>query len=72
MTEETSKAKNRDLKAFIKDGRELVVTVPLLDEPVRSQSGKTRLVVNTGGSVVTDANVAGMPVIVNLNAYIRG
>lgn len=48
----------------------LVIRIQI-EEPRRSASGKTLVVASTHGNVTTNAFVAGKPVTVGLNAYIR-
>jgi hypothetical protein len=52
------------------EGNELVIRISMLETPTKSKSGKTMLVVTTGGNVVTDAMVNGKPITVGLNAWI--
>lgn len=59
------------MKAEIKDGN-LILTLPLNPTPVRSASGKTLVVASTHGNQATTAQVAGKPVVIGCNAYIRG
>ena len=42
-----------------------------LEKPTRSTSGKTLVVANTRGNVVTDVMVEGKPVTIGINAYIK-
>ena len=50
---------------------ELVLRIPLLATPTKSNSGKTLLVASSNGNVRTDPMVNGKPVTVGLNAYIE-
>lgn len=52
------------------EGKSLVVTIPL-QEPTESKSGKTLVVASTHGNQATGITVAGQPLILGLNAYIR-
>ena len=54
----------------MKDGV-LLITIPLLPEPARSKSGKTRVVATTHGNIQTGLLVEGKNVVIGLNAYIR-
>jgi len=49
---------------------ELIVRVPL-QKPAPSSTGKTLVVASSHGNVTTGAMVAGKPVVVGINAYIR-
>lgn len=42
-----------------------------LEQPTPSSSGKTLVVASTHGNAVTDVMVAGKPVTIGLNAYIK-
>jgi len=53
------------------EGKKLFVEIDL-QEPTRSASGKTLVVASTHGNMTTAAVVDGKPVIIGLNAYIRG
>lgn len=54
------------------EGTTLVVKIPMNAQPTRSASGKTLVVASTHGNMATAAMVQNKPVIVGLNAYIRG
>jgi len=58
------------MNARIENGK-LVIEIEL-QEPTRSASGKTLLVATTHGSMVSTAVVSGKPVVVSVNAYIKG
>ncbi len=58
------------MTAVIKDGK-LVITIDV-QQPQRSASGKTLVVASSHGNQKTDAVVDGQPVVVGVNAYIRG
>ncbi|MEM1026650.1 MAG: hypothetical protein AAGJ38_01040 [Planctomycetota bacterium] len=58
------------MKAEIKDGR-LILSLPLLDPPEPSRSGKTKIVASSRGVQKTTAQVDGRPVITNVVAYIK-
>lgn len=51
--------------------KHLVITLPLIDPPRSSKSGKTLLVASTGGFVKSTAKVAGSDVSVAVNATIQ-
>jgi hypothetical protein len=57
------------MKATI-ENQELVLRIPL-QEPTPSASGKTLVVASTHGNMTTSAQIAGKPVIIGLNAYIK-
>lgn len=48
----------------------LFIRLPI-EQPRRSASGKTMVVASTHGNVVTNAVIAGKPVTVGVNAYIK-
>jgi hypothetical protein len=52
-------------------GKQLVITLDLNDPPTASVSGKTLVVASSHGNMASTAIVAGKPVIVGVNAYIR-
>lgn len=58
------------MKAEINGGN-LILTIPMNDEPTPSASGKTLVVATTHGNQPTTCEVAGKPVIVGCNAYIK-
>jgi len=58
------------MKAEIKDGK-LTIELDMNPTPVRSASGKTRVVASSHGNQPTTAEVEGKPVIIGVNAYIR-
>jgi len=49
----------------------LVITLPVVDPPMKSKSGKTVLVATSKGPRRTAVKSNGQPVVVNVNAYIR-
>ncbi len=49
----------------------LVVRIPINAVPTPSASGKTLSVASSGGNKATTVMVAGQPVIIGLNAYIK-
>ena len=51
-------------------GNKLVITLPLINPPRESSSGKTLLVATTGGNKETNLKIKGKSVIVGVNAYI--
>lgn len=53
-------------------GENLVITVPLKEEPVLSASGKTHSVASSHGNTVTDLELHGCKVVIGVNAYIKG
>lgn len=53
-----------------KDKKAMVVTIPL-SEPKASASGKTLVVASSHGNQATPVIVAGKPVILGFNAYIK-
>ena len=57
------------MEAKIENGT-LTISIPV-HEPRPSTSGKTLVVASSSGNKATTATVAGKPVIVGLNAYIR-
>ncbi len=52
-------------------GNNLVITIPISQDPQPSASGKTLIVASSGGNKETDCKVQGKPVVVGLNAYIK-
>lgn len=58
------------MKVEIKDGN-LIITMPIAENPMPSASGKTLVVASSKGNKVTDVQVKGKSVIVGLNAYIN-
>lgn len=52
-------------------GTNLVITIPISQDPQPSASGKTLIVASSGGNKETDCLVQGKPVVVGLNAYIK-
>jgi hypothetical protein len=61
----------KKLTASIEDGY-LVIRVPLNATPTLSSSGKTLVVASSHGNKQTELEIDGKPVIVGVNAYIRG
>ena len=57
------------MTAEIKNGK-LIITLDL-QEPTLSASGKTLVVASSHGNMVTAATVAGKPVTIGVNAYIK-
>jgi len=53
------------------EGKELVIRLPLSENPPPSASGKTLVVASTHGNKVTEIVVQGKPVTVGVNAYIK-
>lgn len=51
-------------------GENLVITIPIINPPSPSASGKTLVVASTRGNTKTSVLVAGKPVTIGLNAYI--
>lgn len=58
------------MKAEIKNGN-LIITIPVSENPAPSASGKTLVVASSRGNKETDAKVQGKNIIIGLNAYIR-
>jgi len=58
------------MKAEIKDGK-MIIEIDMNPTPVRSASGKTRVVASSHGNQPTTAEVDGQPVIIGCNAYIK-
>jgi len=54
-----------------KDGKFLIITMPIIDPPTPSGSGKTLVVCSTRGNKQTDIEIGGKTVTIGLNAYIR-
>lgn len=52
------------------DKQELVIRVPVAQNPPASASGKTYVVASSRGNVKTDLQVNGQPLTVGFNAYI--
>ena len=52
-------------------GKLLVIEIEMNSKPVPSASGKTLVVASSHGNQATTATVAGKPVVVGLNAYIK-
>ena len=51
-------------------GKNLIITIPLEEDPKPSTSGKTRVVASSRGNVKTALQYKGQPVTVGFNAYI--
>lgn len=49
----------------------LVITIPISQDPQPSASGKTLIVASSGGNKETTCLVNGKPIVVGLNAYIK-
>lgn len=61
-----------EIKAqFENDGKELVIRIPVNQEPVVSKSGKSRVVASSYGNVKTDLMIDGKPLTIGLNAYVK-
>lgn len=58
------------MKASIK-GNILTIEIGTNAVPTPSESGKTLVVASSGGNITTTVEVAGKPVIIRLNAYIK-
>ncbi|MHC1766122.1 MAG: hypothetical protein AB9869_17780 [Verrucomicrobiia bacterium] len=52
------------------EGRELVIRIPIEEQPQPSASGKTLVVATTRGNVRTSITIQGKPVTIGVNAYI--
>lgn len=52
------------------EGKELVIRIPMNEQPERSASGKTLVVATSHGNKETEAVVDGKKVVIGLNAYI--
>lgn len=52
-------------------GNNLVITIPIAQDPQPSASGKTLIVATSGGNKETDVLVQGKKVVVGLNAYVK-
>ena len=52
------------------EGSKLVITLPLINPPKPSKSGKSLTVATTSGNIVTDVVVNKKPVTIGVNAYI--
>lgn len=50
---------------------EMVIRIPLLNEPRESASKKTMVVATTSGNVVTDCKFKDKQIVVGLNAYFK-
>jgi hypothetical protein len=59
----------KQLEVTVRDGC-LIISIPMQD-PEPSASGKTLVVASTRGNVVTSTMIAGKPVTIGLNAYIK-
>ena len=59
------------LTAEIKDGKLIIVIDADDTNPSLSKSGKSRIIATTSGNVTTKVIVAGKPMVLGLNAYIR-
>lgn len=64
-------ATHKKLTAAIEDGY-LVIRVPMNPTPVRSSTGKSRIVASSHGNKETELEIEGQPVIIGVTAYIRG
>jgi hypothetical protein len=58
-----------EMKAELK-GKDLVVTIPLLEKPTPSKSGKTLLVFSSRGVRPLSVEINGKPVYAALNGFI--
>jgi hypothetical protein len=61
--------KRQKIQVKLEDGK-LLITLPLIDPPQRSRSGKSHLVASTGGVKQTPLLVKGVPVHVVATAFI--
>jgi hypothetical protein len=61
----------KKLTATIEDGY-LVIRVPLNPTPTRSSTGKSLVVASSHGNKQTELEIEGKPVVVGVNAYIKG
>lgn len=52
------------------EGKELVIRIPIEEQPQPSASGKTLVVATTRGNVRTSITIQGKPVTIGVNAYI--
>lgn len=57
------------MKVEIKDDQ-LIITIPVLDPPQPSASGKTLVIATTRGNIKTELAHQGKQVVIGLNAYI--
>lgn len=57
------------MKATIEKG-ELVIRIPVSDDPQPSATGKTLVVASSRGNIKTDVMIQGKPLTIGLNAYI--
>ena len=53
-------------------GEFLVISLPLNRQPVPSSTGKSLMVASSGGNKTTGVLIGGKPVIIGVNAYIKG
>lgn len=51
-------------------GKKVVITLPLIDPPKPSSSGKTELIASTSGNKKSGVNHKGREITVGCNAYI--
>lgn len=58
------------MKAEIK-GKDLIITIPMLEEKQLSGSKKSFVIATSGGNQVTTLKIEGKPVTIGLNAYIK-
>ena len=52
-------------------GDRLIISLPLLEEPRESKSGKSLTLATTSGNMRTSAEWEGKPVVVGANAYVK-
>ncbi len=64
-------ATQKKLTASIEDGY-LVIRVPMNPTPIRSSTGKTRIIASSHGNKEVELEIEGQPVVVGATAYIRG
>ncbi len=62
-------AATKKLTAAIEEGY-LVIRVPMNPTPVRSSTGKSRIIANSHGNKEVEVQVQGQSVFVGVNAYI--
>lgn len=52
-------------------GDNLIITLPINEKPVASQSGKTLVVASSHGNQATGIVIDGKAVVIGVNAYIK-
>lgn len=60
----------KKMKAVL-EGNELVIRLPVNHNPQPSKTGKTLIVATSNGNKATTVQVAGRPVVIGVNAYIK-